>query len=81
MKKTIVALVCFIAVSSAPALAQPTFELIPFLGWRFGGGFDYTVTNVNVANNFDIKNDLNYGLIANICRKETWQVFEHHAEK
>lgn len=74
MKKTVVALLCFVAFSSAPALAQPSFELTPFLGWRFGGGFDYTVTNVNVANNFDIKNDLNYGLIANIGFHEYFQL-------
>ncbi len=54
--------VCLIGLGVTSTAAAQTFELTPFAGWRFGGGFDDLATGADV----DLDDGLSYGVILGI---------------
>ena len=53
---------CLLAVGVASTAEAQTFELTPFAGWRFGGGFSDLETGAGI----DLDDGLSYGLILGI---------------
>jgi hypothetical protein len=54
--------VCLFTLGITPMAVAQSFELTPFAGWRFGGGFEDLATSAGV----DLDDGLSYGLILGI---------------
>ena len=54
--------VCLIGLGVTSTAAAQSFELTPFAGWRFGGGFEDLATGAGI----DLDDGLSYGLILGI---------------
>ena len=72
--KTLMAITLSLLAAPTGALAQK-IELVPFLGWQFGGTFN----NINVpsgagVNKLDIANSPDYGLVADIALMPQLQI-------
>ena len=51
-----------LSVGFTPTAAAQTFEITPFGGWRFGGGF----TDLETGADLDLEDSLSYGVILSI---------------
>ena len=54
--------VCLLMIGAASTAAAQTFEITPFGGWRFGGGF----TDLETGADLDLDDSLSYGVILSI---------------
>lgn len=60
MKRTLLLLIgSVLAISSVNA--QLIYEITPSIGWRTGGGFDFTPQGSNTTQRFDFDSEIEYG--------------------
>ncbi len=62
MKLAITVVGCLFAIGVTSTAAAQSFEITPFGGWRFGGGFEDLETGADL----DLEDSLSYGVILSI---------------